>query len=291
MSLFSKVINRAETPGVERPPSAHPKGMAARLHRSAEDEDKDMAAPLRRMDDEDPNMQEAPAAPLRREEEAKSDEARPLSRAEEEESAQPLRRADEEEQAQAIRRNEDAGNENEDAQALRRSADKEEASTAQPLLRAEQDEDVQTLRRAQGSEEEEAQALRRSETNREEEAAPLRRHDDPQAEEESAQALRRMEESPQEEGPAPQTPPGASADARSWPSRPNNPLDLLAPPSEAGTQSRASASPESQPPKVMIDQIDVVIHEDAAPASAATSGSSGQADLGRMLNTRYLRGL
>jgi hypothetical protein len=41
-------------------------------------------------------------------------------------------------------------------------------------------------------------------------------------------------------------------------------------------------------PRVTIDQIDVVIHEDAVPATARTST---EADLGRAMKAKYLGGL
>jgi hypothetical protein len=44
----------------------------------------------------------------------------------------------------------------------------------------------------------------------------------------------------------------------------------------------------SERPRVIIDQIDVVIHEDAA---AATAPASSTADLGRAVKAKYLGGL
>jgi hypothetical protein len=154
------------------------------------------------------------------------------------------------------------------------------------------------LRRTSEEEEEVAQPLYPAgdEVEVEEEAQALRRQDEEQPEEKELQAMRRAgaleEEIPEEprtahalrrEFPAPQwvgVEPGAAVHTPvvDAPFAPEPESPRVPPP-----------PPGIEPPRVTIDQIDVVIHDDA-PAPG-TNADRGSADLGRRMRTNYLRWL
>ena len=301
MNLFSKVLSRAEVPGISQAVPAYPKGTPLPLRRAEEEEE---AQALRRVEEEEEAAQplrraeeEETAQPLRR---AKNDEveeeAQPLRRMEEEEAVQPVRRAEEEEEAQALRRVEEEeetaqslrrAEEEEEVQALRRVEEEEEA--AQPLRRAEEEEEtVQPLRRAgTGEVEEEAQPLRRLEEE-EEAVQPLRRTEPPDEEMPSEpnplQALHPNTSMPAfGPGDSPQLASGMEPDIQS-------PFAAFEPGFQATDESTGpTAAPPPERPRVQIDQIDVVIHEDTPRASGRSENLSG--DLARRMRSTYLRGL
>ncbi len=300
MSLFSKVLSRAAVPGVVIGISAVPKGHVPPLRRAESPNEGPEALTLRRMEEEEEMAQtlhrvegeEEVAQSLRRAEE----DAQPLHRVEEEE-AQPLRRV-EEEDAQSLQRAEE---EEEAAQPLRRAEEEEEA--AQPLHRAEEEEELQTLRRAE--EEEEAQALHRAEVESgEEEAQALHRVEaESEEEEEMVQPLRRLdmqdEEMPKEPSPlqtlrrstegqavAPVTDAGMGGQDGAAPV-PGFVADLA----DQGWMPDAPVASLPERPKVQIDQIDVVIHEDTPSTTGGGSGDGLSRDLARRLRSTYLRGL
>ncbi len=289
MSLFSKVLSRAAVPGVAIGISAAPKGYVPPLRRAEPPNEDPEALTLRRMEEEE-------------------EMAQPLHRVEgEEEAAQPLRRAEEEE-AQPLRRVEE-----EEAQPLRRAEEEEEA--AQPLRRAEEEEELQTLRRTEEEEEaqalhraevesgeEEVQALHRVEAEPEEEVQALRRAEE-EEEEEMAQPLRRLdmqdEEMPKEPSPlqtlrrntegqavVPVTDAGKGGQDGAAPV-PGFVADLA----DQGWMPDAPVASLPERPKVQIDQIDVVIHEDTPSTTGGASGDGLSRDLARRLRSTYLRGL
>lgn len=308
MSLISRLLTRAGAPsGVT---SLRPKGLAP-LRREPAPAEED-AAPLRRAEEEEAAQplrrleEEEAAQPLRRMEE--EPEAAPLRRAEaEEEEAQPLRRMEEEDAAAPLRREEE-----EEARPLRRLEEEEAA----PLRRAEEEEpDAAPLRRAETEEAEDVQPLRRLEE--EEDAAPLRR-----MEEEEAQTLRRLtppdgHELTAENSPAPDelsgaddrfsseaaplrreapiAPPAAQGEAPAgadgFPA-PFRPPQFFSEPAQAPLTRPEAPQPQPQQgaerAKVVIDQVDVVIHEPAQPAASARSA---EAEFARFARRRHLGGL
>lgn len=304
MSLFSKVLSRAAAPGVATGIPAVPKGHVPHLRRAEApkedpeaqtlrrmEEEEEMAQPLRRVDGE-----EEEAQPLQR---AEEEEAQPLRRAEEEE-AQPLRRAEEEEAGQPLRRVE---TEEEELQTLRRTEEEEEA---QALRRAEiesEEEEAQAMHRVEAEPEEELQALRRTEEEEEEEAVqPLRRQEE-EEEEELAQPLRRLdtqdEEMPKEPSPL-QTlrrntegqAVGPVMDAGMGGQDKATPVPgFMADSADQGWTPDAPAAPPPERPRVQIDQVDVVIQEDAPRTTGGGSGDGLSRDLARRLRSTYLRGL
>lgn len=262
MNFLSKILTRAAIPGVARAPLARPKG----------------GSWLARLDV------------------GEEDRAQALHRQEDEEELQTLRRQDEEDQ-----------------------------DSLQPLRRQEEEEEnLQTLRRQEQEDEESLQPLRRQEEEEEESAQPLRRQE--QEEEESAHALRRVtapdaqqltaENSPQPDDldPEPAMPTLRALHREALAAGPENTTagtpafvdttpgqEAPALPAAAWTDGSASIpeaqdhfipaprSPEraAERPRVVIDQIDVVIHEEAA----AMAPASPTAALSRALKTKYLRGL
>lgn len=273
MSFFGTILNRAAVPGGNRTVAAVPKGMAFPLRRAEEDEPE--AQPLRRAEPET----EEDLQTLRRAEVEEEEEAQALRRQDRDELAEPLRRAeDEEEAAQALRRAEDEGKQ---VETLRRAEEEEEAS---PLRRAEEEEeDAQPLRRADEEEPDEAQALRRQ-GEEEEDLQTLRRagtmEEEMPDEPSLAQALRR-----DVSGPAG---PGAEAGAETR-SAGIAVSDAPFLPEPAEQAFRPAPPPFSDRPRVTIDQIDVVIHEDAPKGGGGSD--RGFADLRRRMRTTYLRGL
>lgn len=301
MSLFSKILNRAAIPGAKAMVPAFPKGAALPLRRAEEEQE---AQPLRRAESEqeEPEVQplrpqQEQAHPMRRMEE-EQDQAQSLRRIEEKEQAQDLRRNEEEEEpVQALRRTEE---EEEQAQTLRPA--QEEGEQAQPLRRVEEEEEqAQPLRRAEEAEEQ-AQALRR--TEEEDAAQPLRRVEEEEA---KVEPLRRMEP-PEEDMPKEPSPLQAlrrdvatpsnglgvaqgETDAAATPGgEMPGPLTAFDP---AFATPEPTAYPEShsqvERPRVHIDQIDVVIHEETPGTSASSEGLSNE--LARRMRSTYLRGL
>ena len=140
-------------------------------------------------------------------------------------------------------------------QALRRQ--EEEPEAAQPPRKLDEEEPAQALHRALSAE------------------------DEMPPEPRALQALRREVNAP----PAP----GAAGPA---PSEPAPPLAAFEPPLPVpAPDGRAIAdAPRPERPRVQIDQIDVVIHEEAAPRPGR-GGDGLSGDLGRLMRSAYLRGL
>ncbi|RLJ59883.1 hypothetical protein BCF46_0073 [Litoreibacter meonggei] len=313
MSLLSRLLPRA---GHSTTALALPKGIARTGAM-------DLAHPLHRMDDEDAKplhrveqqdnaashspSEVSPSASLSRSENeeaqplhrAKDDEAEPMNRAPEEE-AQPCRRAEDENAAQPLQR---AGTDDEE-QAMHR-AEVEDETRALDRTQAPRatDDDLQPLRR---SEEEAAQPLHRLE----EYAQPLARLSPPDDQQLTAEngpkpaSLSSTDDQPPamtlrrepvlgppvapnaaamtEAGPLPQT---DTAPAQFEPfehpytdAEPNAPARFDPP-------QQNPISPEG-PAKVVIDQVDVVIHE----PTRASAPASPVADLSAMARRRYLGG-
>ncbi len=201
--------------------------------------------------------------------------AMPLRRQEtDEERVSPLRPPP---RTGAVQRQE----EEEAAQTLHRQDEEEEA---QPLRRQDEDEEARTLRRQEEQEDQEMQALRRAgDPMASVPAEPLPASEDgPEEELPDMRALRR-------EAPAPLSVANGAPGTEPAPDRGPPPADIPAPPFATPPDAAwapSAAAPER--PRVTIDQIDVVIHEDAP--GAAASGPT-LADLSRRMNALYLRGL
>lgn len=137
-------------------------------------------------------------------------------------------------------------------QALRRQ--EEEPEMAQPLHRLDEEENAQALHRALSAE------------------------DEMPPEPRALQALRREPYAPPAPGPA-----GTA------PSEPAPPLAAFEPPLPAPDGQAIASTTRPERPRVLIDQIDVVIHETTPPSGRGGDGLSG--DLGRLMRGTYLRGL
>ena len=201
----------------------------------------------------------------------------------------------------------------------------EEEPEAQRQPEGEGEEEVTPLRRQEGEEEETVATLRRQEEG-EEEAQPMRaiaRQEEVPLEETSQTSSPRsqFELEPKAEPPSPDLPdeqdpsdlqalhrvmtsgpglpPAAPATpgepigshGAAWPSGepPRSPVlpAISLPESPAAHSVPASFAPDSGPPNVVIDQLDVLIHEPApAPGRHAP-----RADRGRAFRARYLRRL
>lgn len=308
MSFLSRLSARARPPGTASP-SLMPKGFAARraaiVHREEAAAEEQEVAPKRAMPARALRRQQPPApeegeaelpraAASGQAEEQPADEARPLRRAsgagaepmDEEPEARPLRRAAAAETAEP----------EEEAMALRRAAapaagpeGEEEAPPARLIRRAEEvplDFSERPLRQPFQSDLEPG-------------ASPP--HPDLAAEEEpsSLQALRRdstaqLPASANSEGsglasvgPAfgddvPSSIPGYQDRSGGI-----GTLAHFEPDYSHAFEPRGVSGASAEPVPVIIDQLDVVIHEPAPAASAARAG----ADHGRMLRARYLRRL
>lgn len=295
MSLFSRVAARAGIADAEPAPLATPKGLAgmglfrAAAEPEAHEKEEEEVAPLRRISQ---LPDEEPVRPLRRA------AARPEEKEEGEEMA-PLRRAA-------------RGEEDEDEvrpAPVRRAATEEADEPITALRRTLPDEDepaLQPMRRAVNEEEEgkagEVAALRRTGEPMEEEeiAAPLRRAFPPDAEtldaetsprpptsgaEEELPGLRmlRREAATLNAGPATGDTSGPAGPGVS--SAGPEPAPAFVPIVETGPPRPAPAGLASaERPRVVIEHIDVQVHEPAAQARGWTP------DLGRALRARYLGG-
>ncbi len=313
MSLFSKVLIRAAVPGGPQPTPAWPKGRAMPVRRQEAEEEP--ASPLRRTASLLPmqrvEAEEEAAQPMRRAEEEEAvlplqrqeeEEAQPLRRVQDEERAQPLRRQEEEEPAaHPLHRQEEEEEEEEEIQTLRRQ---EEEEALQTLRRQEEEEEVaaplhrqeaedggplQTLRR-QEEEEEEMQTLRRAAGAMETiPAEPMPATEDgPDEELPDLRALRRDARLAATGNAAPEPSAGAVSQAADSPAV----GDLAHPPTAMPPDPHPAGLPlaghAGERPRVTIDQIDVVIHEDAP---ARTASGPSLSDLSRRVNALYLRGL
>lgn len=226
--------------------------------RQAQEEGEEEVAPLRRQEEE--GAEEEPVAPLRRQEKEEEEEVAPLRRQEqeeeEEEALAPLRRQEEEEEAQpmrAIARQEEVPLEETGETSSPRSQFELEpkAEPASPeLVEAEEPLNAQALHR------------------------------------DMAPGYSLPQPAPAAPGVAAGNPPANHPSGRSQSSA--LPTDLFIPESPALTGFHTPGTgPELSRPDVVIDQLDVVIHEPApAPGSQAS-----RIDRGRAFRARYLRRL
>jgi hypothetical protein len=313
VSFLHRIASRA-VPTVYRTPALNPKGrtgsrppLPARAVRRAQEEPDEMpeeeptatasrlpAPPVARLADDE--VEEDREGRVPRQIEAKDNEsesdiadavsAQPLRRqaVEEDEpegtATRPLLRATEEEEAPATRARRTAAPP---------PADEEEPVAARRLLGRADEE---------GPEVQPARALTEDDMSPESAVLP----DEMAGEEEprDVRALRRSAEgSPLPTG-QPAAPVTAAADSRGAPAEPIPPwypaeeraaqsAYPAAPPTSAGSviPAPATASLGAERPQVLIDQIDVLIREPAAPAPAA----GHTPDTGRSLRARYLRRL
>lgn len=303
MSLFARILSRAAVPGQPALPLARPKGRLGGLSRLAEPEpDEEDLSPLYR------------AAMADKEEE----EIQTLRRAAAEEEEEPAQRApadeEEEDPARAARR-------------LPRpaSAEEEDEEPAQAIRRAdppEEEEPARTLRRAVSPAEEEDEPVARSLPPREEDedkALPLRpllRRAPPKPGEPEEEPLARL--APDADQLDPRTGPrpawlsaepepdplltlrraeaaGPTATGTGWPAAAGE-IAAAAPPvwpGEDGPMIGPAIGPgpmaaeRAERPRVVIDRIDVTIHEPAG-GSGGTDLASG---LARAMRSRYLGGM
>lgn len=246
--------------------------------------------------------------------------ARPSVRRQAEEAAEqdvaPLRRqeGEEEESVAALRRQEDEGEEV--VAPLRRQSGDEEEGEIAPLRReaaAEEEPDVAPLRRQEAEEESEAMPMRAT-ARRDavpledtgQVAPPLSQADiEPDAEPPSEDLAGEREPSELQAlhrdmpaGPAPAQPgpavPGERSERRPADGRSAEPIghaNPRLPPIGDGTPflptATESIAAEDPRPTVTIDQLDVVIHEPAAPAERTTAPRNRD----RAIRARYLRRL
>ena len=299
MSFLRRI---AERTALGRPAMA-PKGFVRRMEAPPPDEDQEMQ-PVRRhvaLPSDQDAVPAATAGAVRRAYSEEDEETQPVRRTagprqgEAEEAARPLRRgakedavdarpllreAEEEDALQNVR---DAANE-EEARPLRHGTDaSEEDEEAWPLLRREEEE-LQTLRREAEPEEEEMQPLRGAAgapDEEQEEALPLRR---------AAMALSPGDEALPEEmrgEPEPRLGPLRRTDGSDAPAS-GAPIPVADPGGWGGREAPTETLRQGDfsRPTVQIDQIDVLIHEPAAP------GGAGRApDRSRAIRARYLRRL
>ncbi len=306
MSFLARLSAR-NLPVLSRMPTVMPKGLAARhsapLYReAAPPEEEPEIAPRR-----------APArGPLRREE-APSGENEEMARA----PAEPPENEPEVQPARLSRASEEPPGEQEEAVApLRRAPQENEEEAVAPLRRAtqENEQEVAPLRRAAAPEEpEEEPAAQPMRTVRRAEEVPLDDGEKPLrqpfqadlvpgampahpglANEEmpsDLQALRRDVAPPRQASAATAPPtPAAPRGADAWLPHPvpdwtgaDAGFAPEAPAFEAGSFAPAPASGRAQ---IVIDQLDVLIHE-----PAAAQPSRAQADHSRLMRARYLRRL
>ncbi len=295
MSFLGRLSVRA-LPALSRMPAVTPKGLAARhappLYREAAppEEDPEIAPwrtpaslPLRRADapsGEDEEMARAPAAePPENEAEVKPARIRRAAAKpsdETEEPVAPLRRATTEEDEPQV------------APLLRAEAPEgsEEEPPAQPM---------RTIRRAEEVPLDDGEKPLRQPFQADLVPGAMPSHPDLANDEEPSQlqALRRAAAPPRQAStaaPPPTPPPAAPRGADAWPPRPEpawaGAEPGFAPEVPAFETGGFAPAPAPGRTQVVIDQLDVVIHEPTASAPARA-----QADHGRLMRARYLRRL
>jgi hypothetical protein len=317
MSLFARVRSRAGLPGGA--PLARMKGFGPARDEEAAPEGEDEAMPLRRQDrperegTPEPSAPDEEASPLRRRTDVpEEDELQPLRRAvatpDDEPQARPLRRLAEDvpsEEARALRR---AGAPDDETEELRPQRRALAAPTGEE---GEKEPAATPLRRRAALRAPDAQTLE-AETSPKPDLMP----EDPGPS--PAMALRRLTPLSRPTlamPPAPPGPPGQSAapevaaDTLSdQPSHPAAPGKAAAEPPDAASSADAVTAVSSWPfdardqardfpiavpprasaerPRVVIEQVDVIIHE----PPPARSGGLDAAALSRALRSRYLQG-
>lgn len=284
MSLFNKVLNRAAISGMLTVPIAKPKGGAI-LNRTSDDEETSVA-PMRRMEAEQGENETLQAISRQPEEE---EQASPLQRiSDNDETVRSLHRMQEDEeetQVQSLRRQQDEVEQEDTAQALR-SENEGNEEEAQAIHRqaspASDEQDMQTLRRAvlePSSDTERLNAMATSENIAEQELPDM-------------QELRRDGQMS-----FPVVAAESSMSQADDPAPAEHSLQSEAVPSPFTHNSHtepftASHNDTSERPRVTIDQIDVVIHEDSGSGTQSLSPrSNSSADVSRRMSARYLRGL
>ncbi|WP_096785439.1 hypothetical protein [Rhodobacter sp. CZR27] len=284
MSLFARILSRAAVSGLPAVPLAHPKGRLGTLSRLEEPEREAGETPLsplyRAMQEEEE------AQPLRR--------AAP--RAEEEEEEEPVRRTAEGEEEEPIQAQRDLPPDEEEAlQPLRRAAAPPEEDEEEPVARslAPDDEEEEArplrplLRRAPpGPEEDEEEPVARLAPDADElepRTSPKPAWLSAEPEPEPLLTLRREAASPVPAVAGPSGGPAVDADMAALP--PAEPLWSPAAPFQPPTPLTGPAS-VAERPRVVIEQIDVTIHEPSAPATGMDASA-----LSRALRSRYLGGM
>jgi len=281
------ISREAEEPTEEKDRAAPLRtSRSATLHRQEEPAAEEKAAPLRRKAAR-PEEEEPVAAPLRRQEsEEGEEEAAPLRRQapeEGEEDVAPLRRQAEEEEAES------------DVAPLRRQAKEEEAEgDAAPMRRQEEDgEEPEVSPKRVIARQEEVPVEETGQTEMPRPQAGLTPGAEPPLEEFAAEpeppamhALRRAA-LPASEPAAPAPRAGSVAPPAAEPApTPLQFRDRLGEPSipQAGLFGTGH---ETKSPDVVIEQVDILIHEPSPPQARNT----GRQDQGRAMRARYLRRL
>lgn len=261
MSYISKVLRRSGAPGLLPMPLAQPKGVSNLS--GVENEEEDLGQRLHRQEEEEEELQT-----LHRQEE-------------EEEDLQTLRRQEEKkEELQTLHRQEE---EEEDLQTLRRQEEEEE-------------EDLQTLHR---QEEEELQTLYRvtppdaTGLDAQNSPSPDEFYNEPQipamrALRTSASLATPAADGTSLERPAVDAPPTTDrGEMLTGPGADTLPLGSpLEAPAQHASAWASTPSPGSERPRITIDQIDVVVQEQGAPAPATPT-----VDILRSMKANYLREL
>ena len=318
MSFFVRLADRGGfAPRNQRAPVLTPKGGPVRRMPAAPPEAEETALPLRRQETGEEELrtlrraQEEEVEPLRRVVEDQEETAAPLRRQEDrEERAQALRRREEEEEVQPVRRQPEGPDEeelrslrrqeeDEEAQPLRRQAEGE-AEEARPLRRqedeqADQEEQAQPLRRQGEAEEIEPARISRAGRPSEPELDPDEaREPEPPLdvpEPSDLRALRRdiaggpahaPRPRPDSGTPAGSDPVDGATDATGHAAEPFAPPSFPAP---APPSTQSGGGDRFERPHVVIDQVDVLVHEPATPATARPPAT------GRRIRARYLRRL
>lgn len=287
MRFLARLSLRAR-PALSRAPALMPKGLAMRQHvpvfrTEQPPEEEEQAQPLRR----------AAARTIRRAEEPKDEEEKTQRSA-----APTAHEKDEQEQPAMARRA---------SGSLRRAEDPEEEEPAQPLRRAaapapepEEEKPAQAARLIRRAEEvplEEGERPLRQPFQEDVSpgASPLPPDMANEEEPPAMQALRR-DVAPSVPAPA-ATPTAADPGFAGFSAQPGEPFaekfgggEVYIPGPPAGfdapfTEAAGGSSP--QRPQVVIDQVDVLIHEPVAPAVPARPAF----DAGRAMRARYLRRL
>lgn len=282
----SAAISRAQEAGEEDESLLPMRSIGARRVRRQEVEEPQEMDPEAQRQTEDEEQNDV--APLRRQEENPEEEVAPLRRQEEktEEEVAPLRRQEEaaEEEIAPLRRQEDEGEE--EVAPLRRQ-ETEEETEAQPQRVIARQEEVPLEETGQTS-------PPRTQADLEPDAEPASPELAGETEPSELQALRRDIATGLNQ---PVVPPRAQGETHSHQSGPRpeaEPLNLRhsqvsQPANDLSVFQGVSQTswPESSPPRVVIDQLDVLIHEPVP--SQGRSARHGDHD--RALRARYLRRL
>jgi len=251
------------------------------------------------------NEGEEQVAPLRPQETSEDDQlafVRRQETAEEDETMAPMRRqaVEEEEAVQPLRRQ--AKEEEEPIQAMRRQAQEEEEEAVQPLRRQAKEEEekpIQAMRAIARQEEVPLEDTGQTvppptQESLEPGVVPVNQEFAGEEEPSTLQALHRNSLSMSAQSPRQAAEPHAAPEHPSV-NRPLpetfSPYSSLAPDWSDGMGTSTTAPPnfgsDDQRPSVVIDQVDVLIHEAASPVDRSVSRRSRD----RAMRARYLRRL